>query len=49
MLAEARGLVAEAPHLLLAPGLAITALVALLQMLGDALREWLDPRSADAS
>ena len=29
--------------------LAMTALVALLQMLGDALREWLDPRSADAS
>lgn len=45
MLAEARSFVVEAPHLVIAPGLAITAFVLLLQLLGDALRDALDVRS----
>ena len=44
MLAEARSFVVEAPHLVIAPGLAITAFVLLLQLLGDALRDVLDVR-----
>jgi len=44
MLAEARSFVVEAPHLVIAPGLAITAFVLLLQLLGDALRDALDVR-----
>lgn len=47
MLAEARSFVVEAPHLVIAPGLAITAFVLLLHLLGDALRDVLDVRSAD--
>lgn len=42
MLAESRSFVVEAPHLVVVPGLAITAFVLLLQLLGDALRDWLD-------
>lgn len=45
MLAEARNFVIEAPHLVIAPGLAITALVLALQLLGDALRDALDVRT----
>ena len=44
MLAEARSFVVEAPHLVVAPGLAITAFVLALQLLGDALRDVLDVR-----
>jgi peptide/nickel transport system permease protein len=44
MLAEARSFVVEAPHLLLAPGLAITTFVLTLHLLGDALRDHLDVR-----
>ena len=42
MLAEARGFVVEAPHLVVAPGVAITAFVLALHLLGDALRDVLD-------
>lgn len=45
MLAESRSFVVEAPHLVVAPGLAITAFVLALQLLGDAMRDWLDVRS----
>lgn len=45
MLAESRSFVVEAPHLVVAPGLAITAFVLLLQLLGDALRDLLDVKS----
>lgn len=45
MLAEARNFVVEAPHLVVAPGLAITALVLLLHLAGDALRDVLDTRN----
>ncbi|MGR3434173.1 MAG: ABC transporter permease [Shimia sp.] len=44
MLADAQTLVAIAPHTALAPGLAIVALVLGLNLLGDGLRDWLDPR-----
>jgi len=44
MLAEARSFVVEAPHLVVGPGLAITAFVLVLQLLGDALRDALDVR-----
>jgi peptide/nickel transport system permease protein len=45
MLAEARSFVVEAPHLVVGPGLAITAFVLVLQLLGDALRDALDVRN----
>jgi peptide/nickel transport system permease protein len=48
MLAEARSFVVEAPHLVVAPGLAITGFVLVLQLLGDALRDAFDVRSSDA-
>jgi peptide/nickel transport system permease protein len=47
MLAESRSFVVEAPHLVVAPGLAITAFVLVLQLLGDALRDLLDVRGRD--
>ena len=44
MLADAQTLVAIAPHLALIPGLAIILTVLGLNLLGDGLRDWLDPR-----
>ena len=44
MLADAQTLVAIAPHLALIPGLAIIATVLGLNLLGDGLRDLLDPR-----
>lgn len=44
MLAESQTMVTLAPHLALFPGLAIVASVLGLNLLGDALRDWLDPR-----
>ncbi|MHA6344735.1 ABC transporter permease [Roseivivax sp. CAU 1761] len=44
MLAEAQTLVALAPHVALMPGLAIVAAVLGLNLLGDGLRDALDPR-----
>lgn len=49
MLAEARSFVVEAPHLVVAPGLAITAFVLVLHLLGDALRDVLDVKGGEAS
>lgn len=44
MLADAQTLVSIAPHMALAPGLAITFTVLGLNLLGDGLRDALDPR-----
>ena len=43
MLADSREALEVAPHLVIAPGLAITALVFAFNMLGDGLRDRLDP------
>ena len=44
MLADAQTMVAIAPHLALIPGLAIVLTVMGLNLMGDGLRDWLDPR-----
>ncbi len=44
MLANARDYLFEAPHVTLAPGLAITLVVIGFNLLGDGLRDLLDPR-----
>jgi peptide/nickel transport system permease protein len=44
MLADAQTYLAQAPHLAIAPGLAIAMAVLGLNLLGDGLRDWLDPR-----
>lgn len=44
MLADAQTMVSFAPHLALVPGLAIVLTVLGLNLLGDGLRDWLDPR-----
>ena len=44
MLAESQTLISLAPHVALFPGLAIVLSVLGLNLLGDALRDWLDPR-----
>ncbi len=44
MLADAQTMVSFAPHLALFPGLAIVVTVLGLNLLGDGLRDWLDPR-----
>jgi len=44
MLADAQTLVAIAPHTALVPGLAIVFMVLGLNLMGDGLRDWLDPR-----
>jgi len=44
MLAESQTLITLAPHLALFPGLAIVITVLGLNLLGDGLRDWLDPR-----
>ena len=44
MLAESQTLITLAPHLALFPGLAIVLTVLGLNLLGDGLRDWLDPR-----
>ncbi len=44
MLADAQTMVGFAPHLALIPGLAIIVTVMGLNLLGDGLRDWLDPR-----
>lgn len=44
MLADAQTLVSLAPHVALMPGLAIVLMVLGLNLLGDGLRDWLDPR-----
>jgi peptide/nickel transport system permease protein len=49
MLAEAQTMVTLAPHVALFPGLAIVGTVLGLNLLGDALRDRLDPRLARAA
>jgi len=44
MLAESQTLITLAPHLALFPGLAIVFTVLGLNLMGDGLRDWLDPR-----
>ena len=44
MLADAQTLVTLAPHMALIPGLAVILTVLGLNLLGDGLRDWLDPR-----
>ncbi|WP_420585726.1 ABC transporter permease [Ruegeria sp.] len=44
MLADAQTMVSFAPHLALIPGVAIIVTVLGLNLLGDGLRDWLDPR-----
>ncbi len=44
MLADAQTMVSFAPHLALIPGFAIIVTVLGLNLLGDGLRDWLDPR-----
>ena len=46
MLATGRQFVVLSPHVALLPGLAIFVIVLALNMVGDALRDWLDPRTA---
>jgi peptide/nickel transport system permease protein len=45
MLATGRQFVTLSPHVALLPGLAIFAMVLALNLVGDALRDWLDPRT----
>lgn len=45
MLGRARGFIFQAPHTLLYPGMAITATVLAFNLLGDGLRDALDPRA----
>ncbi|WP_421950334.1 ABC transporter permease [Pelagibacterium sp.] len=49
MLAEAQTMIALAPHVALVPGLAIVFSVLGLNMLGDGLRDWFDPRLGKAA
>jgi peptide/nickel transport system permease protein len=44
MLNDARNHLFDAPHLVVFPALAVMAAVLAFNMLGDALRDWLDPR-----
>ncbi|MGC1659780.1 MAG: ABC transporter permease [Candidatus Acidiferrales bacterium] len=44
MLNDARAHLFDAPHLVLFPALAVAAAVLAFNLLGDALRDWLDPR-----
>jgi peptide/nickel transport system permease protein len=46
MLDEGRQFLLVAPHLVLAPGVALAVTVLALQLVGDGLRDWLDVRGA---
>lgn len=45
MLNDARGHVFDAPHLILFPALAVMSAVLAFNLVGDALRDWLDPKT----
>ncbi|ARO14492.1 peptide/nickel transport system permease protein [Ketogulonicigenium robustum] len=49
MLMESQTYISSAPHLVLAPGLAIAIAVLGLNLLGDGLRDLIDPRKGQAS
>jgi peptide/nickel transport system permease protein len=49
LLGRARHLLGTAPHVLLAPGVAIVLLALPLHLLGDALRDLLDPRAKSSA
>ena len=44
MLAEGKDVLIEAPHVSIFPGLAIMLVVLVCNVLGDALRDYLDPK-----
>jgi peptide/nickel transport system permease protein len=44
MLNDARGHLFDAPHLVIFPALAVITAVLAFNLLGDALRDWMDPR-----
>ncbi len=44
MLSTARPYIGQAPHLIVLPGLCISITLLGINMLGDALRDWLDPK-----
>jgi peptide/nickel transport system permease protein len=44
MLNDARGHLFDAPHLVIFPALAVMTAVLAFNLLGDALRDWMDPR-----
>jgi peptide/nickel transport system permease protein len=44
MLNDARGHLFDAPHLVIFPALAVMSAVLAFNLLGDALRDWMDPR-----
>jgi peptide/nickel transport system permease protein len=45
MLNDARGHIFDAPHLVIFPALAVMSAVLAFNLLGDSLRDWLDPRT----
>ena len=45
MLSAARNYIWTAPHLAIVPGMAITVTVISVNLIGDALRDYLDPRT----
>jgi peptide/nickel transport system permease protein len=47
MLDEGRQFMLVAPHLVLAPGAALAAIVLVFQLVGDELRDWFDVRDVD--
>ena len=48
MLSSARNYIWTAPHLAIVPGVAITITVISVNLIGDALRDYLDPRTRNA-
>jgi len=46
MLNDARGHLFDAPHMVVFPALAVMTAVLSFNLLGDAWRDWLDPRRA---
>jgi len=46
ILGEARVFVRDAPYMMLLPGLALSVTILGLNLIGDGLRDWLDPLSA---
>ena len=45
MLNDARSHLFDAPHMVIFPALAVATAVLAFNMLGDALRDWMDPRT----